>query len=234
MDFDNEFQAYFLEDGYGSLIKSVVFRSSSLNQLANGEVLAACILGYYSLLHFSLALVMLHPEKAENHRKLLLKLRDTRKEGIDPLDRISHNKLIEILRDMKLDNLYKMVKRGKRIREFYNYGPRTTWDADGYLYFGNPISENDEEKICPNDAIEFCRKIDRTILTEFASCLSSMYRVILYGLSGQFCANDHYLKDKSLHLAELFSANTIESAEKFLFQLKDAVDSRISLVNGES
>lgn len=236
MDFDEDFQAFFLADGHGSLVKSVAFRSSCLKQLKNGEVLAACILGYYSLFHFGLALVLLHPEKTQGHRAHLLKLKEKREEGVDPLEKngISHKKLTNILRDMRLSNLAQTIEDGRKLREFYNYGPRTTWDEEGNIFFGNPISANNAEKIYPEDAVEFCQKIDETISSEFANCLTSINKVTLYGLSGLLDVNNHYLTDKSFQLAEMFSSHTIQSAEAFLAQLKDKVESQVSLVNGEN
>lgn len=214
------FDQYFIADGYGSLIKSIAFCSSSLNHLKKNEILVSCIMGYYSLFHFGLAVVMLCPEKTKTHRQFLTKLKKIRMEGNDPLRDITHKKLIEILKDMGFDDLSKEVELGKKIREFYNYGPRTTWDKSGNIFFGNPISANKEDKIYIENAVKFCKHIDKVILKKFKNFLPKMSRTTLYALSGQFEVNNHYLEDDSLHLTKLFSSKTIKYAKKILSQLK--------------
>jgi len=217
---NNEFGTWFAFDGFSALIKSILFRSSALLLLQRNEVLIALISSYYALFHFGIFLVYFNPERSTTNHHFLLKLKNDRENGIDPLKEITHKKLILILKEIGFEALSEKLSYGKTIREFYNYGPRVTLDENGEVYFGNPIKTQEKDKIFPADCKIFIKSIDRIICDEFKSHLQNTSDFQHYVLLGLWNQVDTYLNDEVLHLKNLYSEQTRTSAKKFLLKLE--------------
>jgi hypothetical protein len=113
-----------------SLSKSVVFLASSEDSDSQKNYILASISAYYSLFHFSLAIMWLLPSSLKKSLKEKLIL--VRKEGNELPDKnISHQEVKKFLlrNDSNFGSqLCSKFVRAKEIREFACYGPRVTFE----------------------------------------------------------------------------------------------------------
>lgn len=222
----NDFGTWFAFDGFSALIKCVLFRSSALYLLEKYEVLLSVISSYYSLFHFGLSLVYFNPEKSNTQYDFFMKLQKIRENGDDPQKKISHKKLISILKDIGLTDFAKQLSSGKKIREFYNYGPRMTLDENRNPCFGNPLNVQEIDKLYPKDCKAFVKSIDKIIYDEFQCFLQNIDTTQLNALHGLWSKSEIYLNNESLHLKNLYSEKTIVSAKIFLRNLEDQLNTK--------
>jgi hypothetical protein len=136
----------FITEPSVALAKSTIFLKTAENEYSNKELIPAATFIYYSLFHFSLALMWLFADSLPP--TLFDKLCNRQEQGLElPSTDISHNKIKNFLCSGQLDikdkSICQLFCEAQKLREFVNYGPKVQYKGNRPIIKSSHVDKNE-------------------------------------------------------------------------------------------